>query len=139
MNIQFKQNFPIKLWIWYNGLLEAGDAKKAHLIGLVGSHKALERLYNQFKADNIMITDKTVDFLVIFIHHRLKYLNKSMKKQTSNNQISKKDFKRAFGPQSTKKIISHVEKGIKNKYLRKDTIAFIKAVDGKKIRNTSGV
>ncbi len=61
-----------------------------------------------------------------------------MKKHISN-KISKKAFKKAFGPQSKKQIITLVEKGIQNKHLRKDTIAFIKAVDGKKIRNTSGV
>ena len=62
-----------------------------------------------------------------------------MKKHVSNSKMSKKAFKKAFGPQSTKKIIALVEKGIQNKQLRKDTIAFIRAVDGQKIRNTSGV
>ena len=62
-----------------------------------------------------------------------------MKKHISNNKMSKKAFKRAFSPQSTKTIINLVEKGIQNKHLRKDAIAFIRAVDGKKIRNTSGV
>ena len=62
-----------------------------------------------------------------------------MKKQIGNNKISKKAFKKAFGPQSTKKIIALVAKGIQDKRLRKNTIAFIRAVDGQKIRNTSGV
>ncbi len=62
-----------------------------------------------------------------------------MKKTINKKRISKKDFKKAFGPESTKQIIAMVEKAIENKYLREDTVAFIKAVDGKQIRNTSGV
>ena len=62
-----------------------------------------------------------------------------MKKSLCKKRVSKKDFKKAFGPESTKQIIAMVEKAIENKYLREDTIAFIKAADGKQIRNTSGI
>ena len=73
LNIQFKDNAPIKIWIWYNGPLEPESEKKAHLIGLIcfsGPQKALNRLYNQFNANNTVISDKTVDSFVVFIHHR---------------------------------------------------------------------
>ena len=62
-----------------------------------------------------------------------------MKKQISHNKISKKAFKRAFGPQSKRDIINMVKRGIKDKQEREHTLAFIRAADGKKIRNTSGV
>ena len=60
-------------------------------------------------------------------------------KKSIKPDLSKKAFKKAFGPQSTKEIIAIVEKSIQNKHLRKDIVTFIKAVDGKKIRNTSGI
>ncbi len=59
--------------------------------------------------------------------------------RTKNNQLSRKAIKRAFGPQSTKDIIKAVEQVIQDKQLKKDMVAFIKAADGKKIKNTSGV
>ena len=50
-----------------------------------------------------------------------------------------KSYKKTFGPQSTKKIIAGVQKSITNRHLRKDMVSFIRAADGKKIRNTSGI
>lgn len=57
-----------------------------------------------------------------------------MKKKFSN-----KEFKKAFSREATKKAIEMCRHMIKNPQAREQTIAFIKAVDGKKIRNTSGV
>ena len=60
-----------------------------------------------------------------------------IKKNTRS--LTRKALKRAFGPQSTKDIIKAVEQAIQDKQLKKDMVAFIKAADGKKIKNTSGV
>ncbi len=96
LNIQFKSKAPIKIWIWYNGLLEVDEIdseKKAHLIGLIGyngPNKDLERLYDQFKDENIVIADKTIDLFVIFVHHRLAYLPTTAKKIFSQLDCVKK-------------------------------------------------
>ena len=46
---------------------------------------------------------------------------------------------KAYFRESTKKAIEVCNHVIKNPQTRKQTIAFIKAANGKKIRNTSGV
>ena len=51
----------------------------------------------------------------------------------------KVDPKVFFSKESTKKMIEICNKMIKNKKAREQTIVFIKAIDGKKIRNKSGV
>ena len=53
--------------------------------------------------------------------------------------LTRKEIKRAFSPENTQKTIEICKKVIKDKQTREQTIAFIRAVDGKKIRNTSGV
>ena len=53
--------------------------------------------------------------------------------------LSRKETEEAFSPSFTKKIIELCKKMISDKQSREQTIAFIKAVDGKKIRNKSGV
>ena len=58
-----------------------------------------------------------------------------MKKKSSD----KAKFKKAFSHEATKSAIKMCNRMIKNSQARKQTIAFIKAADGKKIRNTSGV
>lgn len=52
---------------------------------------------------------------------------------------SNRKFKEAFSREATKTAINLCEKVIKKRKLRKDIVAFIKAADGKKIRNTSGI
>ena len=49
------------------------------------------------------------------------------------------DPKVLFSKKSTKRAIEICNKMITNEQARKQTIAFIKAVDGKPIRNKSGV
>ena len=49
------------------------------------------------------------------------------------------DPKMIFSKAYTKKAIEICNKMIKNEQARKQTITFIKAVDGKRIRNKSGV
>lgn len=53
--------------------------------------------------------------------------------------LSRKEIKKAFSRESTKRTIKICDRVIKNPQTRNQTVAFIKAVDGKKIRNTSGV
>ena len=60
-------------------------------------------------------------------------------KKTKNRNYSKKEMKRAFSHEETKLAIKMCRKTIKDVRLRKQMIAFIRAADGKKIRNTSGV
>lgn len=62
-----------------------------------------------------------------------------MKKSTNNLGYSQKEFKRAFSHEATKTAINLCEKMITDVQLRKQMIAFIRAADGKKIRNTSGI
>ena len=59
--------------------------------------------------------------------------------ETEAKQISRKERKKIFSREATKKTIEMCKRMIKNPQARKQTIAFIKAADGKKIRNTSGV
>ena len=59
-----------------------------------------------------------------------------MKKQNEKKPI---DPKAIFSKVHTKKAIEICNKMIKNEQARKQTIVFIKAADGKKIRNRSGV
>ena len=49
------------------------------------------------------------------------------------------DPKLLFSKASTEKAIEICNKMIKNKKARQQTILFIRAVDGKKIRNKSGI
>ncbi len=62
-----------------------------------------------------------------------------MKKNRTTYFENKNEAKRAFSPKSTKDFIDHLEQVIKDKHTRKEAISIIKALDGKKIRNTSGV
>lgn len=54
-------------------------------------------------------------------------------------QISQKKRKKIFSRKSTNETIEVCKRMIENPQARKQTIAFIEAADGKKIRNTSGV
>ena len=93
LKVQFKNKVPIKIWIWYNGLLEAEHSKKAHFIGLIGfngPHKDLEQLYNQFQTGDIIIAEKKVDFFAVFIHYRLDGLPKQAKKNLLQMDCLKK-------------------------------------------------
>ena len=54
-------------------------------------------------------------------------------------KLSKIEFKRLFSQESTKQAIEACNYVIKNPRIRKQAIVFIKAANGKKIRNTSGV
>ena len=54
-------------------------------------------------------------------------------------KISRQTVKKAFSSESTKKAMKVYKRIITNPQTRKQTIAFIKAAHGKKIRNTSGV
>lgn len=57
----------------------------------------------------------------------------------NNRNVSRKELKKAFSPEYTKKVTEICETVIKDKQVREQTITFIRAVHGKKIRNTSGV
>ena len=57
-----------------------------------------------------------------------------MKKKSINSKLQKK----AFSRKSTEIAIKMCKKMIKNKRARQQAIVFIKAIDGKQIRNTSG-
>ena len=59
--------------------------------------------------------------------------------ETEAKQFSQKERKKIFSREATKQAIEMCKRMIKNPQARKQTIAFIKAADGKKIRNTSGV
>ena len=54
-------------------------------------------------------------------------------------KTKKADLKMIFSKAYTKKAIEICKRMIKSKQAREQTIAFIKAADGKKIRNKSGV
>ena len=56
-----------------------------------------------------------------------------------NNVKKTKMAKKMLIQKSTKTAIEMCNKLIKNKQLREQNIAFVKAVNGKRIRNTSGV
>ena len=64
---------------------------------------------------------------------------KSPRRLAGKSSLSKEEIRKLFSPEATKKVIELCEQMISNKQTREQTIAFIKAVDGKKIRNTSGV
>ena len=61
----------------------------------------------------------------------------SFKKEAK--KLSKIEFKRLFSPESTEQAIEACNYVIKNPQTRKQAIVFIRAANGKKIRNTSGV
>ena len=56
-----------------------------------------------------------------------------------NNVKKSKVSKKILIQKSTETAIAMCNKIIKNKQLREQNIAFIKAANGKRIRNTSGV
>lgn len=65
-----------------------------------------------------------------------------MKKKLSKDivlkrSLSKREKKEAFSPRTTKKIIQVMEKAIKDPRVKKEIISIIRALDLKKIRNTS--
>ena len=65
-----------------------------------------------------------------------------MKKKTSKGillkrNLSKRERKEAFSPRSTERIVRVMEKAIKDPRVRKEIISMIRALDLKKIRNTS--
>ncbi len=75
-------------------------------------------------------------------------INREVKKAFSeelalrmNNKkvFSRKEIKRAFSSENTQEAIKLYKKIIKDKKTREQTVAFIRAVDGQKIRNTSEV
>ena len=51
--------------------------------------------------------------------------------------LSKREKKEAFSPRTTKKIIQVMEKAIKDPRVRKEIVSIVRALDLKKIRNTS--
>ena len=53
--------------------------------------------------------------------------------------FSRKEIRKVFSRESNKGTIEICNRVIKNPQTRKQTVAFIKAVNGKQIRNTSGV
>ena len=53
--------------------------------------------------------------------------------------MKKKEIKRATSYRRTQEVIKCLEIIIKDKYKRKEAISIVRALDGKKIRNTSGV
>lgn len=60
---------------------------------------------------------------------------KAIKGTPSN--ISNNERKRVFSPQSTKDLTSVLKQTIKDRRIKKETISVIKAIDLKKIKNTS--
>ncbi len=54
-------------------------------------------------------------------------------------KYSDKEIKKAFSKTATKQAIKMCKEMIEDPQARKQIITFIKAVDGKKIRNKSGV
>ena len=57
----------------------------------------------------------------------------------NRKKFSRKEIKQAFSEENTKQMIDLIKKVIKDKQMREQNIAFIRAANGKKIRNTSGV
>ena len=57
----------------------------------------------------------------------------------NRKKFSRNEIKQAFSPENKKQMIELIKKVIKDKQEREHTLAFIRAADGKKIRNTSGV
>ena len=62
-----------------------------------------------------------------------------MKKVFSTCSFSENEVKRATSSKPTKEFINCLEQVIKDKHARKEAVSIIKALDGKKIKNTSGV
>ena len=52
-------------------------------------------------------------------------------------RFSKQEKKQAFSPESTERIVQTMKMAIKDPRVRKEAISIIKALDLKKIRNTS--
>ena len=59
-----------------------------------------------------------------------------MKKNKTQSELA---FQKKMFQNSTKTMVNIYEKFITNKQIREQNISVIKAVNGKKIRNTSGV
>ena len=51
--------------------------------------------------------------------------------------FSKQEKKQAFSPESTERIVQVMKKAIKDPRVRKEAVSIIRALDLKKIRNTS--
>lgn len=62
-----------------------------------------------------------------------------MKKVFSTGSFSKNEEKKAISPKATQEFINCLERIIKDKHARKEAVSVIKALDGKRIKNTSGV
>ncbi len=60
-------------------------------------------------------------------------------KKRSTQPLTKKAIKKALLQKSSQTAGDMCNRLIKNKQLREQSIAFVKATNGKKIRNTSGV
>ena len=65
-----------------------------------------------------------------------------MKKRASKDillkqSLSKRERREAFSPRSTERIVQVMKKAIKDKRVRKEIVSIIRALDLKKIRNTS--
>ena len=52
-------------------------------------------------------------------------------------RFSKKEIKQAFSPKATKGIVQAMQNSIKDRRIRDEAIAMVRALDLKKIRNTS--
>ena len=63
-------------------------------------------------------------------------MKKSVFPQTS---LSKNEIKKAVSYKTTQEFISFLKQIIKDKHAQKEAISIVKALDGKKIRNTSNV
>ncbi len=63
----------------------------------------------------------------------------NLTKEFKMKKKQKTDPKMFFSKKSTKKTMGICNKMIKSEQARKQTIAFIRAADGKRIRNKSGV
>ena len=53
--------------------------------------------------------------------------------------LSKNEIKQAISDKTTKEFISLFKQIMNDKHTQKEAISVVKALDGKKIRNTSGV
>lgn len=59
------------------------------------------------------------------------------KKIVLQQKLSERDKKKAFSDKTTGKIVQVMESAIKNKRVKKEAVSIIRALDLKKIRNTS--
>ena len=52
-------------------------------------------------------------------------------------KLTKREQKRAFSPRTTGQIVQAMESAIKDSRVRKEAVSMVKALDLKRIRNTS--